>query len=175
MTNKELQEIKNKKEKFYLIRNQLVRESCKEIRERSKSYNNIINSNPEYKYYLYNPSIRQNVLDDLESSNYSKKDLGTQYLATLITIYYHERYLFRRRDLDSDEYFDLSNKNNEHYSMLGTTKEKAISEMEKVINRNEEEDATLPEIVYDLADAYIHIKKEKGYEKKYYTKTLLKK
>jgi len=139
MTNNELNQIKDSREKFYTLRKELIGASCKEVKER-------------------NLKIRKFVLELLEDDGFKLDDLGTQYLATLITLYYHERRMFRRKDIEDKSYWDLSKESNEHYNMLGNTSENAIELMGSAISENKRDNGPLEEIVYDIADytCYIH-------------------
>ena len=159
------------KEKFYILRNELVKNSCNEIKEKSNRYKRYISKYPNDKDFLLNPSIRESILEDLSNRNWDAFDLGSQYIATLATMYYHERELFKRKD--NKEYFDLSIYDNEHLKMLGTTPYKARIAMNKAIYKYEGSYLPIDEIVYELADEYIAISNTKK-RKKYYSKTLLK-
>ncbi len=180
---KKLIDGKTTKEKLYILRDILVKESCEEVRKNSKIYQKFNERHPELKedHILVNPSVRQRTLEDLEEEGFNLKDKGTQYLATLITIYFHERKLFRIKNFTNQAYFDktilryfnLNRKDNEHYSMLGTTKEKAVKEMNNAIAKSNNPNTTIEEIVYDIADYYITKHREDGDEKNVsYTKNL---
>ena len=166
----------NQIKEFYILRSELVKNSCKETLKKSNEYQKYIEKHSEDKHILINPSIRQRVLEDLEADDFIMDEKGTQYLATLITMYYHERKLFRRKDIEAKGYFDLSLKNNAHYSMLGTTPIKAKEEMNKSIEHSNAGFITIEELAYETADNYIHRLREPGDEKNVsYSKKLLKK
>jgi len=133
MTNNELNQIKDPKEKFYTLRKELIGDSCKEVKER-------------------NIKIREFVLEILEDDGFKLENPGTQYLATLITLYYHERKMFRRGDIQDKSYWDLTINSNEHYNMLGNTSENAINLIDSAISENKRDSGPLEEIVYDIAD-----------------------
>ena len=179
MRNNEIQALtkgKNEREGFYILRNEIVRNSCNEIRDKVSYYQRCIAAYPNSKM-LFDPSVRNSILMDLENSGFRLNRVGTQYLATLITMYFHERKLFRRKDIEDNGYFDLSLKNNEHFSMLGTTPDKARKAMENSI-RNAEywNGASIAEVVYTLADNYMYMYREDGDEKNIpSSKVLLKK
>lgn len=142
----------NKEEYFYNLRNKLVGESCKELKQAKERYKTIIANNPNNKYLYYNPNIRDRILDDLSYNGYNINDKGVQYLASLIMLYIHERKLFR---LDEENnYWDLDLENNKHYSMLGENPDKLRKAIEKSIQNNEEEYSKLSQIVYETADHY---------------------
>ena len=58
------------KEKFYILRNELVKNSCNEIKEKSNRYKKYISKYPDDLDFLLNPSIRQSILDDLSNRNW---------------------------------------------------------------------------------------------------------
>lgn len=178
MKNNEIQKLlkgKNEKEKFYILRRELVRESCKDVKEKSDIYQKYININPDAASFLPNPSIRQRILDDLKEDGFFLEEKGTQYIATLSTIYFHERKLFRRKDIIDNGYFDLSLKYNAHYSMLGTKPDIVREEITKSIKHSGNEYISIEELVYELADKYIYLTREKGDEKNIsYSKKLLR-
>jgi len=122
---------KDKDERFYMLRKEIIGASCKEVKEKR------IN-------------VRKFVLNTLELDGFKKGDKGTEYLATLITILYHERKMLEY--MDDRSYWDLSDLLNEHYSMLGDTKENVISIINKSINKNELDDGPLENIAYQIAD-----------------------
>ena len=178
MKNNEIQKRtkrKNIKERFYILRRELVNNSCQEVKEKSAKYQEYINKYPESKPYLLNPSIRQRILYDLKEDGFILEEKGTQYFATLATIYFHERKLHRRKDIRDYGYFDLSLKYNAHYSMLGTTPNKAREEIKKSMEHSGNDYIKVEELVYELADNYMYKIREDGDEKNIsYTKKLLK-
>ena len=161
------------KEKFYNLRKELVGESCKEVKEKIQKYNDYIKKYPNDEKILLNPSIRQRVLKDLQNEGYNLEDIGTQYLATLATMYYHERNLFRMDNIEDNGYFDLSLKYNEHYSMLGNKPDIVRNSINEAIYNAYGEVVPIDEIVYFLADNY-NISETSENNKKYYSKVLLK-
>ena len=177
MNNNDIQKLikrKNEKEKFYILRRELVKNSCEEVKEKSVKYQNYINKDPGSVSYLMNPSIRQRILYDLEEDGFILEEKGTQYIATLATIYFHERKLFRRKDNIDNGYFDLNLKYNAHYSMLGTMPDMARDEINKSMEHSGNY-MSIEELIYELADKYMYKIREDGDEKNIsYTKRLLK-
>lgn len=168
MTNNEIQQLikgKNEKERFYILRRELVRNSCNEIKKKSEMYKNYIKKYPDNDYMVINPSIRTRALNILEDDGYLKEDKGTQYLASLITLLFHERKLYRRRDIEDNGYFDLSLKNNEHYSMLGDKPNKVREEIHKAMEHAKDYYTPIDELVYIITDNIMHLYKEDGSEK----------
>ena len=176
MENNELAKIKDKKEKFYMLRKEIVGNSCKEVSKQVLEYRNFLEKYPDYKRYdLKNPSIRKRVLDDLEWDGFFLKDKGTQYLASLITIFFHERKLYRRGDICDKSYWDLSDFSNEHYGMLGNSKSNVIREILKAIRNSEIENGPIEEVVYTIADSIGYYGRDRDDRKRVPYVKLLKK
>lgn len=191
MTNNELQQIKDPRERFCMTRKEIVGDSCKKIAEKSRIYRAYLErvkymesrysaeeleTNYDYRrctatlYHLQNPSIRERALDSLEWIGYQKEDKGTQYLATLITIFYHERKLYHRKDFPDKRYWDLEDWNNEHYGMMGAPKERVIYEILEANSHNPDLCCPFEETVYRITDSLGAIKYDentrncRGYE-----------
>ena len=160
------------KEEFYNLRKELVGESCKEVKEKLKIYNDYIKKYPADLDKILNPSIRRRVLKDLQNEGYNLEDIGTQYLASLITMYYHERNLYRMDNIDDNGYFDLSLKYNEHYSMLGNKPDIVRDSIKNAIYNTYGEYIPIDETVYYHTNNYIELSFNK--DNKYYTKALTK-
>lgn len=138
MTNNELMQIKDYKERFAMTRKEVIGESCRDVVERQVS-------------------IRKCALDYLENDGFNIEDQGTQYLASLITLLYHERKLYRRKDIkDKAYYWNLNDWNNEHFGMLGNTKENVINAILSSIGTNDMENGPIDELVYEMADSIIY-------------------
>lgn len=138
MTNNELMQIKDDKERFAMTRKEVIGESCKDVTKRRIS-------------------IRKSVLENLENDGFNIEDLGTQYLASLITLLYHERKLYRRKNIKGKaKYWNLADWNNEHFGMLGSTKENVINAILNSISTNTIEGGPIDELVYEIADNTIY-------------------
>lgn len=158
MNNNELLKIKDKKEQFYMLRKEIIGDSCR-----------------EEKNCYQNPPLRKSILNSLEWDGFDLEEQGTQYLASLITIFFHERKLYRRKDIEDKSYWDISDYNNEHYRMLGTSKENVINAILYSIFKNETEFGSIEEIVYELADEYGYYGRDRDDRKRVpYTKLLKK-
>ena len=127
---------------FADLRKEVVGASCKEVYKKVEEYYNKVKSWVEYmegkyskedlssrydyceaKNYLHHvprPSIRQRLLDDLEWAGFNKEDAGTKHIATIATLFFHERKLFQSEFITDKSFWDLSDSDNEHYNMLGT-------------------------------------------------------
>lgn len=103
----------------------------------------------------YNLSIRDMFLNHIsQSDGFDINDLGTQYLASLMTMLYHERRLYyTARDTS---YFDLNDENNKHYSMFGINSKTFIDEINKSIEKNPKDDGPIDELVYDVVNYFIY-------------------
>ena len=172
MTNNELQKITDEKERFKLLRKEIVARSCDEEVERINKYNQIethvkvlegaysideLARNKNYREasrYLSECSrdkktIKEKAMSDLEWADYDITKPGANFLATIISIFFHERKLYRRKDIVDKSYWNLSDLDNEHYKMLGVDKEKVLFEIQKVIGNS-----SIENIVYTIADNY---------------------
>ena len=173
MTNNELQQIKDPRERFCMTRKEIVGDSCKKVSEKSRIYRAYLErvkdmesrysveelaTNYNYQrytstlYHLPNPSIRECALDCLEWIGYQKEDKGTQYLATLITIFYHEKKLYHRKDFPDKSYWNLDDWNNEHYGMMGAPKKRVIYDILEANSHNTDLSCPFEETVYEIAD-----------------------
>ena len=187
-----LEECKNKlkRVRFTMLRREIIGESCKEVYDKVSEYNkmksivelmesryskeelvssDIYRNAMLYLDYTQNPSIRKRLLDDLEWAGFNKEDAGTKHIATLATIFFHERKLYGRKDINdiiNKSYWDLSNYNNEHYGMLGLPKEQVVADILKVINANNNIDCSHEKIVYELADRLKSFDYKQGEEKR---------
>lgn len=103
-------------------------------------------------------SARRDALRRLENDGFNIKDEGTQYLASIIAIYFHERKLYERcKDREAYKgYWDLSDLSNKHYGMLGHNPERVIQEIYKAIGKNDIEDGPIDEMIYEITDNMIH-------------------
>lgn len=170
MINNELEQIQAQKRRFAMLRKRIIGQSSKEImaklmeyREKEEEVKRIERENtPESLngHYLYKkwkceldvtPSIRENALEALEWAGFNKDDAGTQYIATLATIFFHERELYRREDTDKS-YWDLSDCDNVHYGMLGLPKQKVIADILTVMDKNAYASRSHETLIYNLAD-----------------------
>lgn len=155
MTNNEISKIKDKKEKLAMLRKEIIGASIQETKER-------------------NISIRKEVLEVLEEDGFNLNEQGTQYLASLITIFYHERKMYRRKDIEDKSYWNLDNWSNEHYGMLGNEKERVVNAILSSIGKNEIESGPIDDLVYDIADSMIHRYNRDDERRERYTKLLSK-
>jgi len=102
--------------------------------------------------------IYRSALDRLRYDGFNLEELGTEYIAKLIFLLYHERSLlemyYKRPGYQG--YWDLSNDMNSHYKLLGNTKNK-INNIRLAIEHStcEENDADINELIYDLTDLEI--------------------
>lgn len=155
MTNNEISKIKDKKEKLAMLRKEIIGASIQETKER-------------------NISIRKEVLEVLEEDGFNLNEQGTQYLASLITIFYHERKMYRRKDIEDKSYWNLDDWSNEHYGMLGNEKESVVNAILSSIGKNEIESGPIDDLVYDIADSMIYRYNRDDERRERYTKLLSK-
>ena len=155
MTNNEISKIKDKKEKLAMLRKEIIGASIQETKER-------------------NINIRKEVLEVLEEDGFNLNQQGTQYLASLITIFYHERKMYRRKDIEDKSYWNLDDWFNEHYGMLGNEKERVVNAILSSIGKNEIESGPIDDLVYDIADSMIHRYNRDDERRERYTKLLSK-
>lgn len=155
MTNNEISKIKDKKEKLAMLRKEIIGASIQETKER-------------------NINIRKEVLEVLEEDGFNLNEQGTQYLASLITIFYHERKMYRRKDIEDKSYWNLDDWSNEHYGMLGNEKERVVNAILSSIGKNEIESGPIDDLVYDIADSMIHRYNRDDERRERYTKLLSK-
>jgi len=155
MTNNEISKIKDKKEKLAMLRKEIIGASIQETKER-------------------NINIRKEVLEVLEEDGFNLNEQGTQYLASLITIFYHERKMYRRKDIEDKSYWNLDNWSNEHFGMLGNEKERVVNAILSSIGKNEIESGPIDDLVYDIADSMIHRYNRDDERRERYTKLLSK-
>lgn len=155
MTNNEISKIKDKKEKLAMLRKEIIGASIQETKER-------------------NINIRKEVLEVLEEDGFNLNEQGTQYLASLITIFYHERKMYRRKDIEDKSYWNLDDWFNEHYGMLGNEKERVVNAILSSIGKNEIESGPIDDLVYDIADSMIHRYNRDDERRERYTKLLSK-
>ena len=155
MTNNEISKIKDKKEKLAMLRKEIIGASIQETKER-------------------NINIRKEVLEVLEEDGFNLNEQGTQYLASLITIFYHERKMYRRKDIEDKSYWNLDDWSNEHYGMLGNEKERVVNAILSSIGKNEIESGPIDDLVYDIADSMIHRYNRDDVRRERYTKLLSK-
>lgn len=103
-------------------------------------------------------NIRRHALSILEYDGFNVKDKGTQYLASLITLYFHERKFYEKvgERKTYEGYWDLDKLSNEHYKMLGNKPTEVVKEILIAIEKNEMEDCMIDDLVYDLTDSLIH-------------------
>ena len=145
-----IKEIHEEKEQFYILRNKIVKESCQEVKEK-------------------NYQVRSQALEELKWSGFDVQNIGTQYLATLITIFFHERKLYSMSD--KSFYWNLADRQNEHYKMLGTKPKQVIKSINEVVKENIDEEGPVEDIVYELADNiawnHNHEEQHKPYLKRY--------
>lgn len=102
-------------------------------------------------------NIRQHILQTLKGDGFDINHQGTQYLASLITLYFHERRLYRKygERKNCEGYWNLNDWDNEHYGMLGNTKENVVYSILSAIGKNDMENGPIDELVYEIADSYI--------------------
>ena len=102
--------------------------------------------------------IYKSALDRLWGDGFNLDDKGSKYIAKLIEALYHEKELLRRfyKRESFREYWDLKDKYNPHYFLLGDS-DKIIGEMRESIIKSpyEKDDADLNELIYDLSDLEI--------------------
>ena len=176
MNNNELQKIKDKRKRFYMLRKEIIGLSCMEMKKEKERYDEIVSSDEACKYLIFNPYIRDRILEDLERGGYDINDKGTQYMATIALIFYHERKLFRRNDIEDNGYWDLDLDYNEHFSMLGRNINEVKREITKAIEKSDDYGiCSMAEVIYDEADYYGYYGKDRDDKKrKSYYKTLVK-
>ena len=156
--------------KFSCENDEQQSQKIKEIENQKKELlalkNKIINSSKPIDEYQ---STYQRILEELINEGFSINDFGTQYITSLVTTYIQEKRLLIRlncQDIEKSDYFNLSSKNNEHYSMFGTTKEEAINTMNNAIEKVYSDDITIVELANTLIEKEIN---------KNYSKVLTKK
>ena len=152
MENERILNIKEQRRKFCMLRKEVIRESCMEIKKQITESKMHLVKFPNDKCIVRNPSVRIMVLDYLKSFGYDLNDKGTEYLATLITIFFHERKLYQQKDIEDKSYWNLKDFSNEHYQMLGDNPDNVINHISNSIDKNEYEDGSIAEVVYTLAD-----------------------
>ena len=142
--------------KFYQLREESVKNSCHEIKKEKEEYQKIKKGNPIYSFTksLKKVSIYDLALEELYWHGFPKDGKATKYLATLITIFYHERELYAKTRKNHREYWNLRSWDNKHYQMLGQNNELLIKEITNALKNNKEEKRNLEEIVYDTADYF---------------------
>ena len=155
MTNNEISQIKDKREQICMLRKEVIGASIQETKER-------------------NINIRKEVLEVLEEDGFNLNEQGTQYLASLITIFYHERKMYRRKDIEDKSYWNLDNWSNEHFGMLGNEKERVVNAILSSIGKNEIESGPIDDLVYDIADSMIYRYNRDDERRERYTKLLSK-
>ena len=133
--------LKKKDMRRALYRNKVVLQSINELKER------------------HDGGVRQMFLNHIsESLGFDVNDLGTQYLASLMSVLYHERRLFYKNYRNNNtSYYDLSDENNKHFSMFGVDKDKFVEEINKSIDKNPHDDGPLDELVYDVVDYFVYV------------------
>ena len=160
---------------FADLRKEVVGASCKEVYKKSEEYNKVrswveymegkypkeeLSSRDDYreaKNYLYHvqkPSIRQRLLDDLEWTGFNKEDAGTKHIATIATLFFHERKLYQSKFITDKSYWDLSDFDNEHYKMLGLPKDQVISDILDVMSKNDDIHCSHETLIYEMADSF---------------------
>ena len=141
---------------FYQLRERFVKNSCHEIKKEKEQYQRIKKENPIYSFSksLKKKSIYDLALEELYWHGFSKEAKATKYLATLITIFYHERKLYDKKGKSHEEYWNLGSWDNKHYKMLGQNSEFLIKEITTALKNNKEEKRSLEEIIYDTADYF---------------------
>lgn len=134
-----MNKLEKKKMHRALYENKKILESIKEFNKR------------------YRVSVRKMILNHIsQSDGFDENDLGTQYLASLMAVLFHERRMYYLDYKDrGTEYYDLSNEDNEHFGMFGVSKDKFLSEINKSIEKNDFEEGPLDELVYDVVDYFI--------------------
>ncbi len=162
------------REQFAEFRKEVVGASCKEVYKKTEEYNKVkswvqymegkypkedLSSRYDYreaKNYLYHvqrPSIRQRFLDDLEWTGFNKEDAGTKHIATIATIFFHERKLYQSKDIRDRSYWNLSDFDNEHYGMLGLPKEQVVCDILDVMSKNDDIHSSHEELIYEMVDS----------------------
>ena len=124
------------KEYFYELRDCLVNDSLKQVKERE------IN-------------LHDNILENLEDGEYDLNTLGVQYISMLVQILYHERNLYKVCDefsIYGQNYFNLDDKENEHYKMLGISNLEVLSEIEKSMKGTPDEGISISQLIYEIVD-----------------------
>lgn len=175
MENERILNIKEQRRKFCMLRKEVIRESCMEIKKQITEREMHLNKFPNDKCIVRNPSVRILVLDYLKSFGYDLNDKGTEYLATLITIFFHERKLYQQKNIDDKSYWNLKDFSNEHYQMLGDNPDNVIKQISNSINKNEYEDGSIAEVVYTLADIVgVYGKDRKDKERVPYSRMLIR-
>lgn len=160
---------------FADLRKEVVGASCKEVYKKAEEYNKVkswveymedkypkeeLSSRYDYreaKNYLYHvqkPSIRQRLLDDLEWAGFNKEDAGTKHIATIATLFFHERKLYQSKFITDKSYWDLSDFDNEHYKMLGLPKEQVVCDILDVMSKNNDIHCSHETLIYGMADKY---------------------
>lgn len=167
MMTKALQEIQNEHRNFCLTGKEFAEKSYKESEKNASIYNITISKDDSrgklweesgYKRYIESlqqqeSSIIERALESLEFAGYDKMDRGTQYLAALITIFYHEKDFYHGKDLPDKSYWNLEDWNNEHYGMMGVPKEKVIYDILTANSHNPDLSCPFEETVYQIADS----------------------
>lgn len=162
------------KKTFADLRKEVVGASCKEVYKKSEEYNKVkslveymegkypkedLSSRYDYrvaKNYLYHvqkPSIRQRLLDNLEWAGFNKEDAGTKHIATIATLFFHERKLYQSKFITDKSYWDLSDFDNEHYKMLGLPKEQVVCDILDVMSKNDDIHSSHETLIYEMADS----------------------
>ena len=162
------------REQFAELRKEVVGASCKETYKKVEEYNKIkswvqymeekypkevlfsrydYREAKEYLYHTQQPSIRKRFLDDLEWAGLNKEDAGTKHIATIATIFFHERKLYQSKDISDRSYWNLSDFNNEHYGMLGLPKEQVVCDILDVMSKNDDIHSSHEELIYEMADS----------------------
>lgn len=152
MENEIISKINEQRREFCMLRKEFIRKSCMEVRKQIAESEMHLIRFPNDKQIVRNPRVRIMVLDYLKSFGYDLNDSGTKYLATLITIFFHERKLYQQKYIEDKDYWNLKDFSNEHYKMLGDNPENVIELISSSINKNEYEDGSIAEVVYTLAD-----------------------
>lgn len=102
--------------------------------------------------------IFKSALDRLDNDGFNLEEKGSEYIAKLVEALYHERELLRRfsKRKSFREYWDLKDKYNPHYFLLGDS-EMIMGEMRKSIIKSpyEKDDTDLNELIFDLTDLEI--------------------
>jgi len=105
-----------------------------------------------------NVNIYEEALRSLFYDGFNLYSEGTQYLASLIAQFFHERESYARIGFRKDykSYWDLSNPDNEHYAVLGDSTTNVISAINKAIEESEWEEGPIDDLVYTITDNIIH-------------------
>lgn len=164
---KALQEIHDEHRTFCLTGKEFAEKSYKES-EKNASIHNINISKDDsrgklweergYQRYIESlqsqeSSIIERALNGLEFAGYDKTDRGTQYLAALITIFYHEKDFYHGKDFRDKSYWNLEDWDNEHYGMMGVPKEREIYDILTANSHNPDLSCPFEETVYQIADS----------------------